>query len=228
MDQWIVEIVKGIVEIVKTSIDRVFSWPVAVFVLGWMFGDELKDFLGRVLKLGLKHWVHVEVAPTHNQADAKPPDKGLEVGEVEPTVVEMWHGGNPVVREREQLIRDEIDRAKLDDQKIIPVLINRLAVIQLLLSAEQIYRMIFGSQIALLKQLNTSGPVPRAQFMSVYNNAKARWSNAYTSYSFDQYVGFLLNQGLIISIGDGYAITNAGREFLKWMAETGVVEDKLL
>ena len=101
------------------------------------------------------------------------------------------------------------------------------ATTQLLLRAEMTYRTIFGSQIALLKFLNTTGGHTRADLLRYYEVIKAQFPELYGTYSFEQYLHYLVSQGLIIAQGpDEYNITIAGQEFLKWMTSASVTENK--
>jgi hypothetical protein len=109
------------------------------------------------------------------------------------------------------------------------LLIRHLAVYQLLYAAEQLYRVIFGSQIALLKAMNTSagGGCPRAVIEVVYNSAKARYPELYPKYSVGRYIDYLVTQNLIATKnGEWFEITEGGRGFLKWMIDQRLREDK--
>lgn len=80
-------------------------------------------------------------------------------------VEQAKYGEEPLVRRREDLIRQDLKKFKLENtpEEAVNVLVRHLALTQLLLHAEQIYRTIFGSQIALLKQLNIGGAITREQ-----------------------------------------------------------------
>jgi hypothetical protein len=133
----------------------------------------------------------------------------------------------PIVREQEKLIKADIERLKITPSELTDLLIKHLAVCQLVLRAEFLYRTIFGSQIALLKAANMFGPRDREQMLQFYDAAKNKFPLLYQSYSFEQYLQYLLLQGLLMQEASGkYVITMAGKEFLKWLAEVGATENK--
>jgi len=106
------------------------------------------------------------------------------------------------------------------------LLIKHLAVTQLLLQAEVTYRTIFGSQIALLKFLNTSGGGTKEQLLLFYETARVRFPQLYETYSFEQYLQYLLTYGLVLVRDGRYFTTVAGQEFLKWLSGASVSEYK--
>ena len=105
---------------------------------------------------------------------------------------------------------------------------RQMAVSQVLLRAETTYRLIFGSQIASLKVLNILGEQSSEELLEFYHAAKNLYGEAYGDYSSDQWVIFLINQGLIVQNPEtgGYKITVWARDFLEWIVSAGVQENK--
>lgn len=219
----------GIVEIIRTLIERLLSWPVAAFALGCLFKEAFRGLLYRVLEFRFnKEGLGFTVSPALLQVEADTAKKGLAL-ESSQTVslgAAKLESGNPLVQQQEQRIRDDIKKANLDSQTALELIGNRLAVTQMSLAAERIYRTIFGTQIFILKNVNSSGPAEREKLLQVYNFAKAANPQIYESYSFEQYVSFLLSQGVLSTNGERYFITETGKQFLKWMTDVGVSESK--
>jgi len=138
----------------------------------------------------------------------------------------LLESDNPLVQQREESIRQDLKKIQLDSNKTIELLINRLAITELFFLAERLYRLIYGSQLFILKLLNTSGPQPTSVLLSVYEHAKAQWPDFYAKYSADQYLNFMVGHDLIAASAGTYSITEAGKEFLKWMAEVGLSDQK--
>ena len=115
-------------------------------------------------------------------------------------------------------------------QETVDLLIQHLAVNQAAATAERIYRTIFGSQIAMLKLLNTrGGTAARGGLEAVYDVAKSRSPDQYGTYSFQQWINYSLSQGLLsTNDSEQFSITIDGIEFLKWMTDVAVTEDKPL
>jgi hypothetical protein len=136
----------------------------------------------------------------------------------------------PIVREQEQAVWRDLKQLGFDGkpQEALEVLVKQLSVIKLSLAAETTYRVIFGSQIRLLRFLNLYGPQLSGRVHQFYESAREKFPLLYESYSFEKYVEYLVTNLLISKGQDGniYSITAAGREFLKWMTDMSVTEEK--
>jgi hypothetical protein len=137
---------------------------------------------------------------------------------------------NAVVQAREESIRDHLTRLNfaLGEPDTTEILIRNLAFAQAVAVAERLYRLIFGSQISLLKSLN-SGPLKTdTEMMEFYERAKRKFRKFYGPYSYEDWRGFLLDQEVIVhdSQRDVYGINRNGREFLAWIASQGLSESK--
>jgi len=135
----------------------------------------------------------------------------------------------PIALEQEDRIRADLNGlGVLDAQEQVDLLIKHLAMTQIGLRFEGTYRTIFGSQVELLKWLNTRGGSTKTELPGFYQMAKANFPNLYETYSFDQYLQYLRVNGLIAEHApEHFVITLAGREFLKWITDQGVVDSKL-
>ena len=245
-------------EIVKLILEKLFSWPGVVILLtltcSLIFRKPLSALIERAIKLQVgKEWLSVDTpAAASRQMESKPPEIGL-VSEIKPVETEsglanvpaVTNGDTnkelqqvknfdvpPIVQHQEELIRASLKKFNLDvnPKETIDLLIKHLAVTQLWLTAERVYRMIFGSQITLLKFLNTSGgSTSKVTLSQYYDVVKTQFPESYNNYSFEQYLQFLLTQGLITTEdNEHYVITMGGKEFLKWIMEAGLPEDKPL
>jgi hypothetical protein len=136
---------------------------------------------------------------------------------------------HPLILQQEDRIRSDLHRLSLSQKPVDPppLLVENLATAQLLLSAEQTYRVIFGSQINALKHLNIAYFVTRSQIKDFYDSASLQFPQLYSKYTFDQYIGFLEARGLITSDDCGrYSITPAGQAFLQWLSANRISETK--
>jgi hypothetical protein len=121
----------------------------------------------------------------------------------------------------------DLKKLNINQEEQVNILVRHLAVTQLCHRAEFIYRTIFGSQIILLKFLNTSGVGTKAHLSQIYEIAKSQSPEVYANYSFEQYLHYLLTWILITTPdNEQYFITIAGQEFLKWMTAARVSENK--
>jgi hypothetical protein len=228
---------------------RIIVWPAAILLFIWtvllLFRKEIRELLGRTkdFKAGTGGF-EFSAAGIASQAEAKPPEIGL--GEAL-TVTHNLQGPHteltpeqakrleeirtinvvPIVKEQESLIRAEIEQLKISPEELPNILISQLARFQIEQRFETAYRIIFGTQIQILKNLNLYGATSRTQLLAVYEEATNNYPSFYSSYPFEQYIMFLTGSSLIIEVGtDQFSITIAGKEFLKWMVENGVTDAK--
>jgi predicted transcriptional regulator len=210
-------------------LEKVLSWPVATFVTVLIFRRPLLGLLNRLIALRIGKYLFFLDAPLSVIQSEKPIHKGLET---RTSLVEQFkYDESPIVCRREELIRQDLQKLQLDtnQQEAITILVRHLAITQLYLYAEQVYRTIFGSQIALLKQLNIALSITRDQIESFYEMAKAQFPVVYATYSFEQYIHYLQSWNLVSTQDNKqYAITDEGKAFLQWIVLVGAVENKLL
>jgi hypothetical protein len=140
-------------------------------------------------------------------------------------------GNSIALADIEGRIKAEIvERGLGNDEDTVKVLIKHLAGARLLLEFEQIYNLIFGSQIYLLKKLNEIvGQGQNNQFVEAhFQHVKTMFAKELGSWSFDQYMTFLFARMLVVNNKGIYHITNLGVEFLTWMARNGRSESRPL
>lgn len=219
---------------------QVVSWPavvlIVILVAMLVFRMQIINLLNRLRKLGMPG-VALDIDPAltavSNQSESKPAETGLAVRAALDIQVEnrLQQARNldvpPIVQEQQQLIRTDLRRLEVNQEEQVELLTKHLAVIQLQYRWEFTYRTIFGSQIALLKSLNLYGVGTRDQLFEFYKNANTQFPQLSVTYSFERYLQYLLNQGLIKAVDEHhYGVTVAGQEFLKWMVAASVSESK--
>ncbi|WP_262030165.1 hypothetical protein [Microvirga sp. Mcv34] len=97
---------------------------------------------------------------------------------------------------------------------------------------EQTYRIIFGSQILALKEINIRGFITAAQAQEIYDMAAAAFPDLYATFPFKNWGGFLLDQGLVVIPEDPVTdeskvlLTPAGKDFLFFLTGRGLPENK--
>ena len=102
------------------------------------------------------------------------------------------------------------------------ILLRHLAIVNIGFKFEQIYRVIFGSQITALRVVNETGPHKMDVLRPYYDGARDSDPKFYGNYTFEQWLGFLVRENLI-EITDGTcSITEFGKEFLIYLAQTNL------
>ncbi len=127
------------------------SWPFVGLILGTfallVFRKPIESFLWR-LRSANKDGLTTE-SPLEAQVDKRREEEIQKLMDVE---------SSPVLLQQETLIKSDLEGRGLQvTGETSTLLIRQLAAAQLLLAAEQVYNVIFGSQIFLLKMLNQAG-----------------------------------------------------------------------
>ena len=138
-------------------------------------------------------------------------------------------GDSIVLKDLEGRIKTSLEEKGLETEgDTISVLIKHLAATQILVEFEQIYNLIFGSQIWLLKKLNevVGQGISEEAIQSHFDNVHEIYKDELGEWSLDQYLEFLIGRSLILYRDGSYHITNLGVEFLTWMARNGRSENK--
>lgn len=162
------------------------------------------------------------------------PDPNAQREEANPEAVhELLEivGNTPVITDLEERIRADLDARQIGyDSNSARVLIRHLAGTQLLLYLEQVHASIFGSQIQLLKRLNeVAGQGQSEKYVQDFiDNIKSMYPDSLGDWSHEDYLQFLLNQGLVFVQEDRLHITDFGVEYLTWIVRSGRAENRAL
>jgi hypothetical protein len=97
-------------------------------------------------------------------------------------------------------------------------LLHYSAALAITLSHERNYRGIFGSQIQLLRQMETVADIDRSSASAIYEAARAANPEPYRYFTFDHWLLFLQQAGLVANAPNGnYVLTAFGRGFLRYI-----------
>jgi len=224
------------VDIAKTIIERILSWPIAVFLLALIYKHSLVRLINRIVTVkgaGIELSAPTETAEQQQESPAQSPTGSLTAPEPQlalPLSAELLKrqeevrnlgSGKPIVREQIKVLEDELTGLgfTLNTPDTTNVLIRNLATTQLIARFERIYRLIFGSQIAALELLH-GAPQPESVLNGYFRRARKSAPKFYGEYKFEEWLNFLKQQGLILSMGERtWGCTVAGEEFLQWMRE---------
>ena len=218
---------------------KYLSWPIAVVILVFVIVLVLRRPLSEVLhrgglrigREGLTIDQASAAAAATLQSEAPPVDSAFALDrDTEQRLTHVKQAGvSPIVLEQQNRIRADLEKLRLTCNKdeAITILVQHLALYQLYYAAERIYRVIFGSQIRILKSLNLYGPTRISEIQAVYENAKNEFPKAYEAYPFPAYLNFLKTSNLAGTSDEiMYSITPLGKAFLQWIAMEGVSENK--
>jgi hypothetical protein len=124
---------------------------------------------------------------------------------------------DPVLSPQVELLRKELDERSKDAKQREELLLLSVAQWQLNHKNARTARFIFGSQIDLLQELNSKSQGETIDALKKhYDSAVQSKPEAYERYSYDEYLLFLQNSGLVTKIGDRLSITPEGKAFLAY------------
>ncbi len=190
-------------------------WPLAFIIAVYALRGSIKGLLARLNKANLKGTV-LEFNSDVQKAESIKDNPNIE--DLTP------HDPFGLIRESEGDISEHLEQLNLaSDSEKISLLIKHIADLQLRLAYINTLRIIFGSQYDLLVALNSqAAPVGREFLKSFYDKAKDRYSRVYESYSFEEYLKYLVSNGFVISEKGENRISNFGRAFLTFITENGI------
>jgi hypothetical protein len=199
----------------------VLKWPVVALavalVMIFLFRAQLATFFSRVTSIGKEG---LKTGPVTGQQTQ--PDRAKQAQEL------MRAFDSAALVEQERVIKADLERRGLEPTgETIDVLVRYLAQSQLTVSFEEIYRLIVGSQIYILKRANENRVLKRPAVEEHFRHTQTLFP-AFVDWDVDHYMSFLLTRGLLQHTGDDYIMTTFGVEFLAWMVRIGAGEYKPL
>jgi hypothetical protein len=126
-----------------------------------------------------------------------------------------------------QMVRSQLDTTfgpTPADQ--VQGLVYAVTSLNIQLSHEKSYNVIFGSQLRLMAQMIAGGSAEVAR--RIYEEAKSAFPEFYLNYTFEQWIGFLVGSGLCTAgEGGNYVLTPHGRGFLKYIVDRRLSPNKI-
>lgn len=203
------------------DITKVINWPLIVLIcfvfFCIFFRKQIVLLLNRTTSVG-KDGLKTSLATVQSSREIdklKQPQEELLADVL----------ASPTLKGREKLIRKELKEKGMDDTgDTVKVLIRYLAMAQLIVNFQEIYRIIYGSQISLLGIANEN----RAKGISIgivkthFVTFQQMFKPIFDQWEVDTYMQFLLSSNLVNKEAQVYRITEFGVEFLDWLVKTGL------
>ena len=126
---------------------------------------------------------------------------------------------NAILIETERIFREQAERYQPGPARE-KFLIRSVSTVAVLALFEETWLTIFRSQIHLLEALNFA-PRSMEDVRGFYDLAATINPTLYGQYSFDQWLIYMRSQSLTLQQDNIMYITIRGREFLKYLVETG-------
>jgi hypothetical protein len=189
------------------------SWPLVVLLAIFYFGKEIKNSIPRLKKIGPQG---AEWADSQSKNAALSEGGGDDFAKkIEQAFEESQKNREKtrLISEFELSVKKEIE--DFDPEKKIVYLIEKLAISRIVSIFERIFADIFGSQLEALYKLEIHKEVRKSDAIKYFKEVVVpRFPDAYKSISFDDWIAYLKNQGLLNIEGENISITPAGSDFL--------------
>lgn len=188
---------------------KVVVWPLLVLLIVILLllvpstRLSIGGLLGRVTKVGVGG---IEAAQVQ-ASGAKP---------ATPTAAQL-PASDPLVEPIIRRYRAYLDANARDPAQREEIALHHAARQEIWLWHEWRYRSIFGSQLKLIESASSSGAVPVGEARRIYDAAKAATPQIYGSYSFEQWLMWLTQNGLLNQDVASVHPTPLARDFLVWM-----------
>jgi hypothetical protein len=189
------------------------KWPVLILIIFFVLRKEIVSLVNRVTKIGLAGTTVEAQQQQKVQGQEKKKISNIErsLGLFREETIELFKGF--VFKET------DIDNIKNDNDKI-EHLLNYSVIIYILKHFGTIYDSIYGSQLLILQQLNSSTSEDMNSLKHFYDKAVEQNPKGYEDYSYESYLNFLTSFNLIVQERDKIKITILGVDFLKFITET--------
>jgi len=198
-----------------TQLIPVVIWPLAVlffaifFIL--IFRQQVAALIDRTKKVGKGGIETFESLPSQPSAEKKGVEEYFRNFE------------NPLLLDAERAIHEDLRNRGIEEPKDREkTLIRALASNNLILYFERISSVIWASQVACLRHLNTHDQgSEKAEIVVFYETAKSGNSMISKNVPFEEWLGFLLTFNLVVTTETRYYITERGRGLLQYFVATG-------
>lgn len=197
------------------------AWPIAIVLIALAFKVEIRALLPRLRKAGP---TGVELDPAEQQREAPNSTAVTTTSDVIKDLPGISR--TPAMEALERGIHAELQKRPEGDR--VALAVRALAQSQLETAFERIYQWIFGSQILGLRRLHERTTVSVEDARQFFEEFRSKDPTAYGSYGFNEWLGFLINQGLVRRDGDAVTITEIGRDFLQYLFAQRKAENKAL
>ena len=204
------------------------SWPIVTLIIVSYFKKPITRFLKQVKKVTYGETT-VE-RQNKSQKEEKSKIDILTIGNDFTYIDETLNKFSESTKNSALKIIENETRISevVDSQQKFERILKYSQLLIIVKSAERIYHLIYGSQIRLLQKLNYSNEKTDS-VKYFYDNAVKYFPEIYKNYSYESYLDFLVNQGLVTlnNETDYISITETGRDFLRYLVESNSNLDKL-
>ena len=214
----------GITTVLGSAFGNVLFWPsVVVLLLALMFRGVFANLIERIAKIDKDG---ITLHDTDRQVAGAKGERPQETVDAAEDLLANFNNSS-VLTDVENRINESIKKHNLKvGDSTIKLLVRNLATERIIVGFQEIYRVIFGSQIHLLRMLGALGNrMPKDKVDQYVQGVKERFPKLFTQdFGVAEYMNFLLSRNLIFEEKGAVGITEYGMEFLAWALKTGKPE----
>ena len=212
--------------IVKNVIGLLTSWPFIVLLIFVSLKRHIVGMLKKIrddlrvkdnkFSLGDSNQPDIQNSTQDKLFDipASTSDKKLKKRRVEYDLPELPDTGlKAYTLEIENKLKKDLAESPY---KKIDIMVRDSTNYRIATEFERIYRIIFGSQMRLLRHLNMRKSMTKSEVAKFFKQEKKKMPDS--DIELEHWVRFLVSQGLMEYKSEGYLITNKGTAFLAYVA----------
>lgn len=206
------------VNILKTL--EIIKWPIVVIIVILVVKKPIIELINKIKKIG-HGGTSLEIGAQNiieKQEKNKVSNVDRILGLFREETIEFF---KEAVNNETDIENYKTEKEKIEHLK------NYSIALYIIKHYEMIYNSIYGSQLLLLQQLNTSVNQNTEFVKKYYDFAKEDYPKFYKDYSYENYLSFLYSYNLIVDEGRFLKITILGLDFLKYLTENSKDFDKM-
>lgn len=218
--------------------EHIITYPLVLLIVSilvlFVFRKNIRNLIDRSHKIGPAGLEATAVAPSQqlaqdaqNQTDvAKIPVKSGSFEEFQQAIGPYRFS---MAAAKSEQFKKEVDIAAYTTEQLRSMMVDLAGIVMVVVEFENIYALIFGSQILALHDLNGVFTVGRhlSELKPTYDAITTQTPEFYKDYSFDHWLGFLINKDLVQLDQNGVVkLTVNGRDFLRWLVLAGKSNSK--
>jgi len=196
---------------------EVLVWPAVVLILGifaiFMFKKPITRFIDRTEKVSKRGIQTKKVQEQYLES------KKSRVADF------LKNFDNQLLVETEKRISESLENLQPKDTEEREKYLRRILAETITASSfEKIYCSIYNSQLRTLGYLNENrnkNNTINDDIRIFYNEAVKNYPSYYESYSFDEWLNYLISWNLVLKNDSNISITLFGKEFLKYIIDQG-------
>lgn len=203
------------------------SWPLVCLIIFFYLRKPISLFLKKVKKVSYGETSIVRQSKKQKEDESIDIlSRGNDFTYIDETLNKFSESSKVFAM---QIIKNETKVNEVQDaQQRAERILKYAQLLTIVKDIEKIYQYIYGSQIRLLQKLNYA-PEKTENVKYFYDSAAKYFPEIYKEYSYESYLNWLVNRGLISYDREDkiISITETGKDFLIYLIESNSNQERL-